>query len=576
MYTIHRSWWPSTAREPAAHPSAIRGGILRHADRTGGRAIRAHISSGRRAVAIQAGLRDDRVRAIAAGAIVASIFVVAALLRFVALGSSDLFRDEAASWLTARYPLDQLLSHVSGEPYPPLYFVILKAWMALFGDGAAAMRTLSALAGLGTIWITWAWSRTAIGRLAAVIAVIVVSVSPLAVDESREARMYALETMFATASWWALWTLLVGGRATRRRTALVAGSAVLAVAGALWTMPTAIGVVGLQAGVIAILALKGNRGARAAAAALALGVVAWLPWLPSLLRSASAARGYWTEPPTLDSVPHSLQILLGGVVASPALYLVPLLLAVAAIGLADLFLRKGPAARVTAFVILGGIALIGAWFAASLVRSAFDARYLGPELPFLAMAIGAGAERLWQMGKRFVRGEVGLALLALLAVLYASGSVMHLDEITGAVAPTRAVVLELDRRVHAGDLVLAVDARTYFPLAYGVAQPDGRSLAAPVRYWRSGREPAYFGGGLIDPADTITPERSMRADRFVLPGLAAGGSIWVVALTNGVHELDRFGPLAAGEAEVVDRIQVRFGGVSAAIFEIRPTGLRSA
>ncbi|MDP9270736.1 MAG: glycosyltransferase family 39 protein [Chloroflexota bacterium] len=548
----------------------MQSGILDRLDRTGERPIRAHASVERSFLGVGIGLRSDRARAIFAGTIAVSTLLAAAILRFAILGSSDLFRDEGASWLVARYPLDQMVSHVSTEPYPPLYFAVLKAWIALIGDSAAAMRTLSAIAGLGTVCITWAWSRAAIGRGAAVVAGIVVGVAPLAVAESREVRMYALETLFATSSWWALWSLLVADPGMRRSTWLIASLAALAVAGALWTMPTGVVVVGLQVAVIAFLALNGNRGAGPAALALAAGVAAWLPWLPSLLGAASAERAYWTGPPALDSVPLAVQSMLGGAVAPP-LYLVLVLLLLAAIGLVHLFLQHGATARTTALVVLGGVSLIGAWWLVSLVRAAYDVRYLGAALPFLAMAIGAGTWRLWLVVRPFVRPAVGLATIAAVAGFYASATGVHLQELNGAVAPTRAVILELERRVSPGDVVLAVDSRSYFGLAYEVAQPAGEALAATVsvRYWRSGREPRYFGSGLIAIDQTVTPQESEREGRFVMPGLATSGSIWVVALTNGIHELDRFAPLAAGQVRLVDRIQVRSRGVSAAIFRIK-------
>jgi hypothetical protein len=188
------------------------------------------------------------------------------------------------------------------------------------------------------------------------------------------------------------------------------------------------------------------------------------------------------------------------------------------------------------------------------------------------MALGAGLSTCWQL----VRGFGGRVLLvaaggATLAFIGSGTIAFGADWLTDrGVAPAHAVAVELARRVHEGDVVLAVDSRSYFPLAYEVAGgARGVALAGPMWYWRGGREPAYFGSNLIAPNLSVSPGSSLRDGHLTIPGLAPGASIWIVALTNGVHELDAFAPLAEGDAVQVERTIVRGTDYSVPIYRLR-------
>ena len=139
----------------------------------------------------------------------AVLVILGLALRGAFLGQRQLFRDEAASWLLADYSLPDLLSHTARETFPPLYPVLLKGWMGLFGSDEAALRSLSVVAGVGIVLVTWRWARDALGQTGALIASGVVLLSPVMIANARVARMYSLETLFATTAWWVLWRLVV-------------------------------------------------------------------------------------------------------------------------------------------------------------------------------------------------------------------------------------------------------------------------------------------------------------------------------------------------------------------------------
>ena len=78
---------------------------------------------------------------------------VAAVLRFRGLGDQSFWYDE---WVTTEGTDNNLVPHLlqqiaTREGAGPPYFVLMWFWARLVGDGDAALRSFSALAGLATV-----------------------------------------------------------------------------------------------------------------------------------------------------------------------------------------------------------------------------------------------------------------------------------------------------------------------------------------------------------------------------------------------------------------------------------------
>ena len=71
----------------------------------------------------------------------------AAALRFWRLGQAALWADEASNLHIASVPLKQLVLLMPHDAKPPLYYLLLHFWVAVFGNGEAAVRSLDALLG---------------------------------------------------------------------------------------------------------------------------------------------------------------------------------------------------------------------------------------------------------------------------------------------------------------------------------------------------------------------------------------------------------------------------------------------
>ncbi len=90
--------------------------------------------------------------------------------------------------------------------HAPLYFLLSRAWMQLWGSSIVAIRSLSVLCSLLTLPVMVALGRVAFDRRnrIALIAVILLSVSPFFVAYAQEARPYSLWLLLIVLSQWLL------------------------------------------------------------------------------------------------------------------------------------------------------------------------------------------------------------------------------------------------------------------------------------------------------------------------------------------------------------------------------------
>jgi hypothetical protein len=126
---------------------------------------------------------------------------VGALVRFATLGTQSYWFDEAQAAHELQLSLGSMLSSFNAvETAPPLYFVLGWVWVHLFGNGAVALRSLSALAGTALIPITFLAGRELVSRRAGLLAAAFVAINPFMVWYSQEAREYMLVAAFCGAA----------------------------------------------------------------------------------------------------------------------------------------------------------------------------------------------------------------------------------------------------------------------------------------------------------------------------------------------------------------------------------------
>jgi mannosyltransferase len=330
------------------------------------------------------------------------IVVVGAIVRFATLGVQGFWLDEGITLGQIGLGLSDLLSALENSNNPPLYYLLAKLWVGLFGDGEVGLRSFSAVLGTATIPVVYMAARSLSSRRAALVAAALTATNPMLIWYSQEARNYALLIFLAALSF-LFFVWVVQGRDVRWLWGWAAGSAL-----ALTTHYFAL--------------------------ALILPEAAWLLWrrrddLPAvvppiavvgavgvaLLPLATSQRGNaaWIAPIALDDrllrVPE--HFLVGMSVPWPILPGI----VIAALGVVVVYAlwRAEPSAR-RAVAVAGGVAVAGA-----LITHASASEYLISRnmlvlwIPLaVALAAALGAARTGWIGPASAAGlcVVGLAL----------------------------------------------------------------------------------------------------------------------------------------------------------------------
>lgn len=145
--------------------------------------------------------------------LLAFILVVASALRFADLGGLSLWFDEVVTMRLARQPdpaaLLRLL-HQTDATRAPLHPLLLQAWVAFFGPSDTGGRAFSALCGVLTVLLVFQIGRIAFDSPTGLWAAWLAAVSPLLVQYSREARMYAWLVLVTCLAWLTLFDMVRG------------------------------------------------------------------------------------------------------------------------------------------------------------------------------------------------------------------------------------------------------------------------------------------------------------------------------------------------------------------------------
>ena len=139
---------------------------------------------------------------------------VSMVLSFFRLGEAPLLEPDEPRYAQAarqmRRDHDWLIPHFNGEPRlvkPPLFYWLVAAAQASFGETAWAVRLWPALSGVGLAAVTYALGVAAVGRRAAFIGGLVLATTPLVIGISRVATPDMVQAFILTAALCAFWRL---------------------------------------------------------------------------------------------------------------------------------------------------------------------------------------------------------------------------------------------------------------------------------------------------------------------------------------------------------------------------------
>ena len=155
---------------------------------------------------------DNDLDALAPWLVLITTFV-GGFLRVFQLGSKGMWLDETFSvWLANQPVADMLQWIVKIDQHPPLYYLLLHYWIALFGDTPYDARLLSALFGTATIPIIYLIGKRMSGAVVGLAAAVLLAFSPYNVYFAQETRMYTLLMFNAAVAIYALVRLLSDSR----------------------------------------------------------------------------------------------------------------------------------------------------------------------------------------------------------------------------------------------------------------------------------------------------------------------------------------------------------------------------
>jgi hypothetical protein len=432
-------------------------------------------------------------------AFVIALLALSGALRTRAL-SAPLWADEGIAQGIASHSVAGVFEALRMDGSPPLYYLLLNAWMRLFGDGEAALHALSLLFALACVpaalWAGWA----VFGRAGGLVAAVLAAVNPYLSSYAHEARMYTLLSLLgivAAASF-------VKAFVDRDRRAVPAFGVALALMA--YTHNWGLFFAATAAAAAALLARRApDRRALLRDAALAFGgaAVLYLPWLPTLVSQALHTGAPWASTPSPAAPLELARGLFGGVAPAVAL--------VGAAGFGLVALRRDTK-RMRSALVLAGLALgtLALAWAASQVSPAWSSRYFGSVLGALLLVAAAGVARGGALG-------VGLLVLVVaLSVPVPSPSTLtnksNADVIAAAVGP----------RLRPGDHVLSLQPEQvpllhyYLPSGLRYADPRGPVPDPRVMDWRDA----------LDDLRRADPARTLGA---LLERVPSGGHVLFVA-----------------------------------------------
>lgn len=119
---------------------------------------------------------------------------------------ASFWRDEAFSYLMAKQSILSLLWSTAHDSNPPLYYLLLKAWMTVFGTSELALRSLSLIFFWATVYLVYKILREQfhLTEKKSCWYLLLVVLNPLLHYYAFEARMYTMMAFFGTALFYLL------------------------------------------------------------------------------------------------------------------------------------------------------------------------------------------------------------------------------------------------------------------------------------------------------------------------------------------------------------------------------------
>ncbi|MEB0039262.1 MULTISPECIES: glycosyltransferase family 39 protein [unclassified Pseudomonas] len=460
------------------------------------------------------------------------ILALAAIARFYGLTQTAIWCDEGSSLLMSQYSPALTWFHSAHDVHPPLYYLLLHAWMNVFGNGIFSIRAMSALPGIATVGLAVWLMRLITTPRAAVLGGVLLALMPIVVRYSQEVRMYSLMGFWLMGATVAL-VYWVKNPSRKRYLAIYA----LLMTASFYTHYFTCLCVLAHWFYLLMLRCKSEDKLKLITRPawwvtnVAI-IVLYAPWIPSLVGQLTHLDQLrvggdvgWIPPITLDSLPSAIWQFLtlkdGGDVWFPLYLLMPLAIATIAV---MVVVRDRSDYRFNGLLVAYTFLPLLVIFAVSFVTPLLVERYLMFAAIGLPLVLAVAID---QLERRFRFLAIGLLVGVLGIEMVGLKNNYSVDN-----EQFDVLVNYVNQNYVAGDRIVVSDLFWYFgyvyynktgaqPLLYTPTLPDGTS----------GRPNAYGFGTLVDEdADKIYVDRLQ-----VMP--KGTGRVWLV---SGSYQPDDF------------------------------------
>lgn len=387
---------------------------------------------------------------------------VAALLRFATIAKASIWHDEGFTMMLSGRNIGDIWIGSAHDVHPPLYYEVLHFWMNVFGRSELAARSMSAVAGLATIFIAYKLVRHILGRGAATVSLAILAVAPMAIRYSQEARMYGLLGLWLLGATYVLVRALDSKNETK-----------------YWILYAILMAAGLYTHYFTVFALAAHwiyLIVQTRRSTFGIGktpwltrewwlanfaiIVLWLPWVPNFIGQFTRGQGIsWIPKVTEKTLPggiwQDLTFTDGGQLPQLLYWGLPILLFASICYMVWQFRKKSPHVELIFFYAVVPIALT---LLASVLKPIYQDRYLVFATYGVYILIGLAIYQLIRLNR--LAGMT--ALVALLGVLM----VGNINVVRQASHTMRDVGQYVNARYLPGDDIISAELYTYFDFSY--------------------------------------------------------------------------------------------------------------
>lgn len=394
--------------------------------------------------------------------IVPGLILLAAVLRFATITKASIWHDEGFTMmLVARNPA-QIWAGSARDVHPPLFYELLHGWTQIFGRSELAARSMSAVAGLATIYVCYLLVKRYFSRQAATIVLLLLAVAPFLIRYSQEARMYGLLGLFTISGTYVLLRYL-----EKRDDPWWLASYALLMAAGLYTHYFTVLVLVAHWLYVATLEMPWRwrfgksfwlswRWFLTNCAVIVL----WLPWLPSFYGQFSRGQGIsWipktTERTLTNSIWQNLTFTDGGQLPQLIYWTVPLGILAGISYVVWRIRHKAPPVKMLYFYTFVPFFLT---IIISAVKPMYQDRYLVFAANGLVVLIGIMLDRLIQRQRK-----LGYLVLGLLMMVLIVGTVNVVRQASHSMSRVGEYVTA---HFQPGDAIISAELYTYFDFSY--------------------------------------------------------------------------------------------------------------